>query len=171
MSKALLVIDLQNDYFEGGHYALWNTEDVRAHVERAIASARDKGVAVLLVQHVVDPAMGKAPFFNEGTEGVEIHPRIRAAAPGAPVIVKTHADSFEQTTLEQTLGELGVTELVVCGMMTHNCVTHTAISRAADKYQVSVAVDCCTTVDEILHELALHALSTRVALAPARDLL
>ena len=171
MSKALLVIDLQNDYLEGGHYTLWNTEDVRANVERAIASARDQGVAVLLVQHVVDPAMGKAPFFNAGTEGVEIHPRIRAAAPDAPVIVKTHADSFEQTTLEQTLGELGVTELVVCGMMTHNCVTHTAISRAADKYQVSVAVDCCTTVDEILHKLALHALSTRVALAPASDLL
>jgi nicotinamidase-related amidase len=62
-----------------------------------------------------------------------------------------------------------VTELLVCGMMTQNCVTHTAISKSAEKYTVTVLSDCCTTVSEMLHHIALHALSTRVALVPGGE--
>ncbi len=171
MSKALLVIDLQNDYFPGGSYALWNTEQTLDNIEQAITAASAKGIPVIHIQHIADPALGLAPFFNEGTEGAKVQARVLAAAPNAPVVVKTYADSFEQTNLEETLSGLGVTELLVCGMMTQNCVTHTAISRAAEKYTVSILVDCCTTVDEMLHNIALHAVSTRVALAPAGDLI
>jgi hypothetical protein len=50
-------------------------------------------------------------------------------------------------------------------MMTQNCVTHTALSRQADSYErVTVLTDACTTVSEMLHAIALHALSTRVRL-------
>jgi nicotinamidase-related amidase len=82
-------------------------------------------------------------------------------------VTKSHADAFFETSLEATLRELGVDELLVCGMMTQNCVTHTAISKAADKYQVTILPDCCTTVSEILHKIALNAVSTRRALTPA----
>ena len=84
-------------------------------------------------------------------------------------MVKEFTDSFEKTTLEETLTKLGVTELLVCGMMTQNCVTHTAISKAPEKYTVTILPDCCTTVSEILHLIALHALSTRVKLVPSAD--
>jgi nicotinamidase-related amidase len=171
VEKALLVIDLQHDYFPGGKFPLWNTEAVLLNIEKAIERATTKGIPVIHIQHVADSKMGIAPFFNEGTTGVEIHPRILAAAPDAPVIVKHYADSFEQTTLEDTLKKLGVTELLVCGMMTQNCVTHTAISKAAEKYAVTVLTDCCTTVSEILHLIALHALSTRVKLLPSTEAL
>ena len=171
MSKALLVIDLQNDYFEGGAYPLWNTEAVLASIEAAIARAKAAGVPVLHVQHVADQAAGIAPFFNAGTPGVEIHPRILAAAPEAPVVTKAHADGFVETTLEEELEKLGTTELLVCGMMTQNCVTHTAISPSAEFYDVTILPDCCTTVDEMLHEIALHAVSTRVKLAPSTEVL
>jgi hypothetical protein len=43
-------------------------------------------------------------------------------------------------------------------------VTHTAISKAAEKYEVTILADCTTTVSEILHRIALHAVSTRVPL-------
>lgn len=76
MSKALLVIDLQNDYFEGGAYPLWNTEDILNKVEKAIEKANHNQIPVILIQHVSDSSKGKAAFFNEGTKGVEIHPRI-----------------------------------------------------------------------------------------------
>jgi nicotinamidase-related amidase len=124
-------------------------------------------VPVVLVQHVADKSRGPSPFFNAGTPGVELHPRIRAAAATAPVVVKSFADGFHQTALEETLRGLGVTELLVAGMMTQNCVTHTAISKAAERYPVTVLTDCCTTVSEMLHLIALHALSTRVTLATA----
>jgi len=165
MSKALLVIDVQNDYFEGGKLPLWNTEATLDNIVQAVRAAREQGVAVVLIQQLTDPAV--APMFNAGTEGAEIHPALLAAAPGAPVVVKTQADSFYETTLEQVLSGLGTTSLLVCGMMTQNCVTHTAISRAADKYEVTVLADCCTTVSALIHQVALRALAIRVGVAPA----
>lgn len=166
MKKALLVIDVQNDYFPEGKFPLWNTDAVLQNVEQAIGKANAQGMPVVHVQHAVK---GMGPFFNEGTPGADIHARILAAAPNAPVVVKEYADSFEKTTLEETLAKLGVTDLLVCGMMTHNCVTHTAISKAAEKYDVTVLTDCCATVSEIIHLLALHALSTRVKLATSSE--
>lgn len=164
---ALIVIDLQNDYFPGGAFPLAHTDATLIAVERAIANARDQCIPVVHVQHVADPQHGIAPFFNAGTPGVEIHPRIRAAAPDAPVVVKHFADSFERTHLHETLQRLGVDELILCGMMTQNCVTHTALSRQADRYRkVTVLTDACTTVSDMLHAIAVHALSTRVNLAP-----
>jgi len=166
MSTALLLIDLQNDYFPGGAFPLWDTDRVLANVEGAVARARAAGVHVLHIQHVADPKLGLAPFFNAGTPGVEIHARVRAMAPDAPVVVKAFADAFHETKLQATLRELDVRELLVAGMMTQNCVTHTAISKAAEAYEVTVVPDACTTVSEMLHRIALHALSTRVKLVP-----
>lgn len=167
MSTALLLIDFQNDYFPGGAFPLWNTDRVLADVEPLVARARASGVHVVHVQHIADPAGGLAPFFNRGTPGADMHPRVLAAAPDAPVVVKAFADSFHHTTLEHTLAGWGVTDLLVCGMMTQNCVTHTALSKAAEKYRVSVLPDCCTTVSEVLHLIALHAVSTRVSFRPS----
>jgi nicotinamidase-related amidase len=169
MNKALLLIDLQKDYFPGGKYPLWNTDAVLTNIEQAIKAARTKGIPVINIQHIANPKMGIAPFFNQGTDGAKIHPRVLAAAPDAPIVVKEYADSFVGTKLEEKLSGLGVDELLVCGMMTQNCVTHTAISKSAEKYKVSILLDCCTTVDEMLHNIALRAVSTRVSLVPAKN--
>ena len=173
MSKAaLILIDLQNDYFPGGAFALADTDTVLANIEAAIALAQKKNLPVIHVQHVADPAVGIAPFFNAGTIGVALHPRILAAAPDAPVVTKHFADSFEGTNLEQVLRTHGVDELILAGMMTQNCVTHTALSRRADAFQkVTVLTDCTTTVSPMLHHIALHALSTRVVLADSVSVL
>jgi nicotinamidase-related amidase len=94
------------------------------NVTTAIQQAQQAGDLVVLIQHVADPAMGIAPFFNEGTDGADLHPRIRELALGAPVVVKAYADGFVETHLESLLAEHGIQELLVCGMMTQNCVTH-----------------------------------------------
>ena len=167
---ALLVIDLQNDYVPDGKFPLWNAEVTLGRIEAAIATARTNGIPVIHVQHIADGSRGPASFFSAGTEGVAIHPRILAAAPDAPIVVKAFADSFHQTNLESTLSGLGVTELLICGMMTQNCVTHTALSKAAEKYAVTILGDCCTTVSEPLHLIALHAVSTRLALVNSTEL-
>eukprot|EP00766_Chilomastix_caulleryi_P002939 gnl/Chilomastix_caulleri/397.p1 GENE.gnl/Chilomastix_caulleri/397~~gnl/Chilomastix_caulleri/397.p1 ORF type:complete len:200 (+),score=14.26 gnl/Chilomastix_caulleri/397:67-600(+) len=160
--KALLVIDLQNDYFEGGGFPLWNTEKTLNNVLKAINKAKESGVEVVLIQHIADPSLGLAPFFNEGSTGAEIHPEVLKAAQDAKIVVKAYADGFHKTDLEKVLSELHVGEILVCGMMTQNCVTHTAISKSAEKYNVKILGDCCTTVSEPIHLIALHAVSTRV---------
>jgi len=169
MKKALLVIDIQNDYFPGGNYPLWNSEETLSRIESAIKRSYDNGVTVVLIQHVADKSRGIAPFFNNGTEGVKLHSRILAAASDAPIVIKQYADSFHETDLEETLKDLGAEELLVCGMMTQNCVTHTAISKSAENYTVSILQDCCTSVDEMIHLIALNAVSTRLTLANSTD--
>ena len=163
-NKALLVIDLQNDYFGDGKFPLWNTDIILSNIEMVIQKANNLNIPVILVQHIANSEMGIAPFFNKDTDGVEFHPRILHVAPNAKIIIKEFADSFEQTNLEEILKELNTNELLICGMMTQNCVTHTAISKKAENYKVSILADCCTTVDEMIHNIALHALSTRIEL-------
>lgn len=169
MKKALLLIDLQNDYFPGGLFPLWNTEATLANLVEAVQRARSTGVEVIHIQHIADPQVGIAPFFNENTRGSEIHPLVLSAAPNSPIVIKHFADSFHETRLEEVLSARGVGELLVCGMMTQNCVTHTAISKGAEKYRVSLLPDCCTTVSEPIHLIALHAVSTRIPLIPSTE--
>ena len=162
--KALIVIDLQNDYFPDGKFPLWNTDEVTTNIESALKIANNKNIPIILIQHIANSELGIAPFFNRDSDGAEIHPRILQAAPNAEVIVKEYADSFEQTTLEETLKALNIDTLLICGMMTQNCVTHTAISKVAERYDVSILPDCCTSVDVMIHNIALNAVSTRVPL-------
>ncbi|WP_406610682.1 cysteine hydrolase family protein [Agarivorans sp. JK6] len=164
MTTALLIIDLQNDYFPEGKYPLWNTSKCLQNIQFAIAKATEQQMELIHIQHIADPEMGLAPFFNQGSNGSDIHPEILAAAPQGKVIVKRFADSFEQTELNSYLQQQGIDKLLMCGMMTQNCITHTALSKATEAYEVSILADCCTTVDEMLHNIALHALSTRVPL-------
>jgi nicotinamidase-related amidase len=171
MKKALLIIDVQNDYFPGGAFPLWNAEPTLNNIEQAIKQAQSKGIPVIHIQHIANSETGPAPFFNQGTEGVKVHRRILEAAPEAPIVVKHFADSFLATTLEETLDKLKITELLLCGMMTQNCVTHTAISKSAEKFKIVVLPDCCTTVDAMIHNIALHAVSTRVQLVPSIEAL
>ena len=172
MSKtALIVIDVQNDYFPEGAFPLADTDSTLAAIELAIKNAQSAKMPVVIVQHIADTNAGVAPFFNRGTVGADIHPHILQLAPDAPIVVKHYADSFEQTTLADTLTHLEVNELVLCGMMTQNCVTHTALSREADRYKsVTVFTDATTTVSPLLHAIALHALSTRVRLVPVAEM-
>lgn len=162
MKQALLLIDLQNDYFPGGLFPLWNTDRTLSNILAAIAKAREAGILIVHIQHIANPQAGIAPFFNAGTDGANIHPDVLRAAPDAPIVTKEYADSFHHTNLEKVLSENVVEGLLVCGMMTQNCVTHTAISKAAEKYKVHILPDCCTTVSEPIHLIALHAVSTRV---------
>ncbi len=171
MKKALIIIDLQNDYFGGGKYPLWNTEEVLRNTKQAIQRAKKNNIPVILIQHVADTKAGIAPFFNEGTLGVKIHEEILRLAPGAKIVKKGYADSFFRTNLEETLSTLDIDELLICGMMTQNCVTHTALSETAKKYTISILSDCCTTVDKTIHLIALKAIAPKISVVQFEEIL
>ncbi len=172
MNKAaLVIIDIQNDYFPKGNFPLWNADKILINIKKIISKANQKHIPVFLIQHVSSAPKGMAPFFEKGSEGVKIHPEIIAICPNAEVIQKQHADSFYQTRLDKSLEKLGIDELLICGMMTQNCVTHTAISKKAEKYKVSIIEDCCTTTDTMIHKIALNAASPRVPLVMLSEVL
>lgn len=159
--QALLVIDPQNDYFPEGKYPLWNTEVVLEKMKQAIKTANEKSIPVILIRHEGNE---NSPFFNPGTEGAAVHKEIAALALDAPVVTKNFADGFEQTPLSGLLADLKVSELLLCGMMTQNCITHTALSKMAEPYTISVLQDACTTVDPMIHGIAINGLSVRTHL-------
>ena len=168
---ALLIIDIQNDYFPNGKFPLWNTDKILINNKELIAKANQQHIPVFLIQHISSAPKGMAPFFEKGSEGANIHPEIIAICPDAEVIEKHHADSFYQTHLEKSLEKFDIDELLICGMMTQNCVTHTAISKKAEKYNVSIIEDCCTTTDAMIHRIALSAASPRVRLVKSSEVL
>ena len=73
--------------------------------------------------------------------------------------------------MSTVLSELAIDELLICGMMTQNCVTHTAMSKQAEKYKVSIIQDCCTTTDQMIHNIALNAVGVRIPLVNLAELL
>lgn len=162
--RALIVIDVQNDYFADGLFPQWEAERVLENSLTAIAHASAAGDEVILIQHIAANDAGPAPFFNPDTPGVELHPKLLAAVPAATRVVKQHADSFLNTRLHEVLLASGCTELLLCGMMTQNCVTHTALSPLASGYRMAVIPEACSSVSQMIHLIALRALSDRVPL-------
>ncbi|MDB5744668.1 MAG: isochorismatase [Polaromonas sp.] len=158
MKKALVVIDIQNDYFPGGAFTLENADAACLGAVQAIEQAKRDGWLVVGVQHVSAP---DAPLFKPDTQGVKIHSTITAALGDAPVVVKSEADSFFQTNLEQIVRDAGITDIYLTGMMTQHCVTHTALSPQAHDMNVHIIAKGCAAPAQALSDLALQGLSAR----------
>ena len=140
--RALLIIDIQNDYFPGGGMELEGADAAAAQAARAIRAFREKSLPVFHVRHLsVRPG---STFFLPGTNGAEIHAAVRPQA-GERVIEKNFPNSFRATELERALKEAGVKELVVAGMMTHMCVDATVRHAADLGYKVTLLGDACAT--------------------------
>jgi nicotinamidase-related amidase len=164
MTRTLLVIDIQQDYFPGGALPLWQPDEVEDRMVTAIAKARAAGDKVVLVQHVSTAPSG---LFAADSPGVAIRPAILAAAGDAPVVIKRQVDAFQDTDLAVHLA--GSTDLLVAGMMTQNCVVFTALSRAADDLHVQVLEDLCTAPTETVHRIALNALRSKTNVTTATE--
>jgi nicotinamidase-related amidase len=144
MSKALLLIDLQNDYFPGGAHPLVEPEAAAAAAQRLLEDFRDRGAPVVHVQHVSEGP--DATFMRPGSDGVEIHPLVAPEA-GEPVIRKAAPNSFLGTSLERELRGHGIEELVVAGMMSSMCVDATVRAASDLGFTATVVHDACAAPD------------------------
>jgi len=140
MKTALLLIDIQNDYFPGGRMELEGSLQASLHAKDILDVGRAVGIPVFHIQHV---SMQKgATFFLPDTEGVLIHENVKPL-PEERVIQKHYPNSFRDTSLFDELKKSGIDRLIICGMMTQMCVDATV--RAAFDYGFSCVVvhDAC----------------------------
>ena len=144
MTRALIVVDIQNDYFPGGAHPLEGPEAAAGQARHLLDAFRGSGEPVVHLQHVWDAP--DAAFMRPGTTGVEIHPLV-APVGGEPVLQKAHPNGFLDTSLEDTLRGLEVDSVVVCGMMTSMCVDATVRAAVDLGFDTSVAHDACATCD------------------------
>ena len=144
MGRALVIVDIQKDYFPGGAHPLEAPEAAAAAARRVLEAFRASGDPVVHVRHVWDEE--EATFMRPETEGVDIHPDV-APAEGELVIAKEHPNGFRETLLEHELRARGVDSLVVCGMMTSMCVDATVRAAVDLGFDTTVVHDACATSD------------------------
>lgn len=139
-NTALVLVDIQNDYFDGGRWPVDKMQEVSANAARLLQHARERGDTVIHVRHEFQT--DDAPFFRPGSPGAEIHGSV-APAEGEPVILKHRANSFHNTSLHDDLTAKGITDVVVCGAMSQMCIDATARAAADFGYAVTVVEDAC----------------------------
>ncbi len=144
MSKALIVIDLQNDYATGGAMALHGIEAAVANAAKIIADFRSKNIPVIHIQHIFSDS--DAPFFRPDSQGAEIQKAVQPLN-GEDVVVKNNVNAFLNTDLQNVLDKYKPTELVILGAMSHMCVD-AGVRAASDLgYNITVIHDACATLE------------------------
>lgn len=147
MKSALVLIDLQNDYFHGGKNELHLPEQAVEQAARVLELFRSRRLPVYHIQHISGP---NGTFFLPGTAGAEIYPAV-SPRNGEKIFEKHFPNAFLKTGLSEELLGRHIDHLVICGMMSHMCVSTSV--RASQDYGFSVTVpeDACTTKDLIWH--------------------
>lgn len=124
MKRALLVIDVQNDYIGGNLPIAWPPVEVSLpNIGRAMDSARAAGVPVIVVQNVAPEG---SPFMARGTAGADLHATV-VGRPRDHFISKGLPSCFANTGLADWLRERQIDTVTVVGYMTHNCDLSTVI--------------------------------------------
>ena len=163
--RALIVVDVQNDFCEGGSLAVTGGAAVAAAISARLRTDGDRWDHVVATRdHHVDPGAHFSehpdfvhtwpPHCRTGTPGASFHPELDVA-PIEAVFDKgrfTAAYSgFEGRTpagaaLRDWLAERGVTEVDVVGIATDHCVRATALDAAGAGFATTVLLDLCVGV-------------------------
>ncbi|MFV5344520.1 cysteine hydrolase family protein [Acinetobacter oleivorans] len=143
MKQALLVIDVQNDYFKNGKMELIGPDQALEKIKQLEQYFSEKNLPIIYVQHINPP---QASFFQENTDGVLLHPEL-SAHDESLIVIKHYPNSFLETNLDELLKAHQIEQLVITGMMTHMCID--SGTRAAKElgYQPILIADATATRD------------------------
>ncbi|MBB3139678.1 cysteine hydrolase family protein [Halomonas organivorans] len=162
--RAIIVVDIQNEYFPSGKLPLVGIEAAAANAARVIQAARAEGDTVINIRHEFpDP---QAPIFTPGSSGVEIHPAV-VPQDGEAVILKHSPNAFRETDLKQRLDAEGVEDVVVVGAMSHVCIDATSRAAADFGYRVTIVHDACATQDVEFEGLTVPAAQAHATIMAA----
>jgi nicotinamidase-related amidase len=162
--RALVLIDIQNDYFPGGRWALSGIESAADNAAQVLAAARAAGDLVVHVRH--EFTRPNPPFFAPGSDGSEIHPKVRADD-GEPIVLKHHVNAFRETDLKAVLDRHGIDEVVICGAMSHMCVDAGARAASDFGFKCVVVHDACVTRDQEFEGVTIPAAKVHAAFMAA----
>ena len=175
MNRALIVVDVQNDFCEGGSLAVTGGAAVAAAISARIRAGGYAHV-VATRDHHVDPGahFSDAPDFVDTwpehcrarTAGASFHPDLDVAGIEAVFDKGSYAAAYSGfegaepggTGLREWLGAREVTEVDVVGIATDHCVRATALDAAAAGLSTTVLLDLCAGVAPATTQAALAAL-------------
>ncbi len=150
--KGLLIIDIQNDYFEGGANPLSGSEEACRNAKKVLGFFRMQKHPVVHIQHITK----SSNFFIKGTIGAEIHKDLLPLE-SEKLIIKHFPNAFRETDLQEYLESKGIENLVVCGMMTHMCIDTTVRASKDKGFEIELIHDACATKDLSWHDTIIPA--------------
>ncbi len=162
IKKALVVIDVQKDFCEGGVLPAKNTLSLIQPLNEIIASSINRGVVTVFTRdwhphdHCSFITQGGPwpPHCVQGTSGAEFAEGL--LVPSSSLVIDIEKDSgkanmsysaFENTNLKQELHKRGITQLAACGIATDYCVRATALDALRCGFQVVVLTDLIRPID------------------------
>lgn len=165
MSRALIVIDVQESFRQDPGWETISNPGIVGPVKQLVDAARANGDLVIWVLHaeagsdtVFDPASGYVRLID----GL-------AVQDGEPVITKTSHNAFTTTNLQQILTSQGVSEVVICGIRTEQCCETTARVASDLGYQVRFVTEA-TATNPIAHRDGPQEQTVEELLADPRTL-
>lgn len=183
---ALLVIDVQNDFFADGgvfHRIGRDVSVVRAMIpplRRTIAAARQAGATVVFIRyehndatesevHLEQRSRGRADqaICRQGTWGAEQYELLPER--GDPVVVKHRYSGFIGTDLDLVLRTLGTRTIVMTGIASNGCVEATARDGFMHDYYVVFADDCTASYSAELHQATLTNITDAYGVVATSD--
>lgn len=142
MRQGLIIIDVQNDYFEGGDMELENTYQTLKNILKVKKYFEQMNYPIFIIQHIKEK---EGDFFRRNTVGSEIHKELLPIKENSYLIEKNFPNSFFKTSLVSQLIKERVEQLVIVGMMTHMCVDSTTRVAKELGYEPILLSDACTT--------------------------
>lgn len=142
MNRALLVIDVQNEYFTGAlpiTHPVGHLESILNVMDRAARSQ----IPTVVVRH--HQSQSDSPIFRKGSPEWELHSEV-AGRPFDLLLDKTLPGSFTGTQLDQWLKSSGIETVSICGYMTHMCCDTTARQAMHQGYKVEFLSDATGTL-------------------------
>jgi nicotinamidase-related amidase len=150
---ALLVVDMQNAYFEDPALAS-RRKDLLAACNELLEAVRSNGHKALLVgtEHERDKSTWSLNMLDDdqgfifrGTDQAQFIPGL--AIDGLPQLMKTRDSAFVGTDLLSRLRNWGVDEVILAGVSTHNCIAQTGADAFARNIRVTYAGDATGSED------------------------
>jgi len=154
MSTALILIDIQNDYFENGTMPLVGSLEASLNARQILDKFRAEELPIIHIQHIA--AHPASTFFLPKTAGSDIHNNVMPTAK-EKVFIKHFPNSFRETELLEYLKSKNITDLVICGMMTHMCVDATVRAAKDFGFKCTVIGDACATRDLKINDQVVKA--------------
>lgn len=164
MNTALLLIDIQNDYFPNGRMPLEKSTEAAQRAQEVLQACRTKQLPVIHVQHI--STRPDAIHFLPCTRGIEFHPNVQPLK--NEIIVKKHyPNSFKDTTLLNLLTRQQINHLIIAGMMTHLCIDATVRAAYDSGFACTVLHDACATKSLEFNNMIIPAQSVHNAFLAA----
>ncbi|KAG1049355.1 hypothetical protein G6F43_008312 [Rhizopus delemar] len=148
MKEALIIVDVQNDYFPGGRLPTDSPVETAQAIARLMEKFRRENKEVVhVVHHSTEELLSRLRFLEAGTSGAEIHESVKPLA-DEKIMIKHDMSSFIGTDLKEYLESKGIDTIVVVGMMIHNCVNSTVYSGSHRGFKCIVVDEAVNTFDQ-----------------------